>query len=544
MRKSLCLSLIPISIFIFIFESRHLAGELSETDKLTRRIKPAVVYVQVVVRAKPVWHSENGPRQFEDVAIGSEGTGFIFNPDGYVLTNGHVVEDMFTPLPDLASRLRQAVLERDIYPGYERQMGKRLSTKQRQQIDMMLGGALVVQPERKLSVALSNWSFYGAEIKEYSPSIGSGGKDVAILKLEGRNLPTVPIGNSEKVKLQDPVLVVGYPSAAGSRNPLLSQKSMLEQSVTRGQISALKYDLNGTPVLQTDANMARGSSGGPAFNAAGEVIGVATFGSSDGSGTTAGFNFLVPINTANEFVRRAGATSRTSLFDQLWAEALDLYDRKKYKAAIAKCDEVLRILERQPDVVSLQNESLEKRSTRWMDRAFEDWGVVLYGVLAAALLLGGAAAWFALKPAKTTVARPSQAAVAPPKAEPAAVAAAAVASGGTASKSTASDAKSYGSLLCTSGEHLGRRFPLDVKGLLIGRDGGKCQILLSDETASKEHAWIVPLNDGVFVIDNGSSNGTYLNSTETARVKKMKLNHGDKIFIGKKGAAAFTYQST
>ena len=73
-------------------------------------------------------------------------------------------------------------------------------------------------------------------------------------------------------------------------------------------------------------------------------------------------------------------------------------------------------------------------------------------------------------------------------------------------------------------------------GLLIGRDAVKCNIVIADETVSKEHAWIVPLDNEVFLIDRGSSNGTYINSADTPRVNKVALQNGDRVFIGKKGA--------
>jgi pSer/pThr/pTyr-binding forkhead associated (FHA) protein len=77
--------------------------------------------------------------------------------------------------------------------------------------------------------------------------------------------------------------------------------------------------------------------------------------------------------------------------------------------------------------------------------------------------------------------------------------------------------------------------------LLIGRDPSLCTVVLPDDTVSKEHAWVVPLDNGVAVIDRSSANGTYVNSTESPRIAKMVLKNGDRIFIGRKNPTEITY---
>jgi len=96
----------------------------------------------------------------------------------------------------------------------------------------------------------------------------------------------------------------------------------------------------------------------------------------------------------------------------------------------------------------------------------------------------------------------------------------------------------------TAGSLSGKRFKLTKEGLLIGRDAGKCQVVFSEETVSSEHAWIVPVDNGVVVIDRGSSNGTYINSTSSPKVSKIGLQNGDRVYLGKQGAAVITYFSS
>jgi len=102
--------------------------------------------------------------------------------------------------------------------------------------------------------------------------------DLAFLKIEGADLPTIPLGNSNNVQLGDEVLLVGAPEG-------------LEQTVSNGLVSGIRLD-NGVRVLQTSAAASHGSSGGPLLNRKGEAIGVMSFKLVDGEN----LNFTIPIN--------------------------------------------------------------------------------------------------------------------------------------------------------------------------------------------------------------------------------------------------------
>ena len=103
-------------------------------------------------------------------------------------------------------------------------------------------------------------------------------------------------------------------------------------------------DVKGSNVLQMDAPVTWGNSGGPVMNEAGEVVGMATFISlHEGQQAIQGFNFAVPVNVVKEFVRASGSDTSPSLFDEVWDEALGIYYEHKRDAAIQKFDEVLRL---------------------------------------------------------------------------------------------------------------------------------------------------------------------------------------------------------
>jgi S1-C subfamily serine protease len=118
--------------------------------------------------------------------------------------------------------------------------------------------------------------------------------DIAVLKIDAnaRALTPLPIGNSDAVRVGDPVVAIGNPFG-------------LDRTVTSGIVSALQREIvapNGYPidkVIQTDAAINKGNSGGPLLNARGEVIGVNSQIESE-SGGNVGIGFAVPTNTVRE----------------------------------------------------------------------------------------------------------------------------------------------------------------------------------------------------------------------------------------------------
>jgi hypothetical protein len=92
---------------------------------------------------------------------------------------------------------------------------------------------------------------------------GSRKHDLILLKIDAKNLPTIVLGDSDKMRPGDPVVAIGHPLG-------------LEDTVSDGLVSALREVDDEMKVLQISAPIAPGSSGGPLFNERGEVIGVAT----------------------------------------------------------------------------------------------------------------------------------------------------------------------------------------------------------------------------------------------------------------------------
>ena len=223
-------------------------------------VKPAVVFIRSERRARAQARMPNVPPEFQDlyrqfqqqprIQEGS-GSGFIVSPDGYILTNNHVVAG--------ADRVRVKLLDNREFDA--RVVGRDPAT------------------------------------------------DVAVIKIDARNLPTAVLGNSDATRVGEWALAVG--------NPLGFQFT-----VTAGIISAKGRNLPGLvdtdqpqqqyaiqDFIQTDAAINPGNSGGPLVNARGEVVGINSAIASQ-TGLYSGYGFAIPINLARRVMDDLIATGR------------------------------------------------------------------------------------------------------------------------------------------------------------------------------------------------------------------------------------------
>jgi putative serine protease PepD len=198
----------------------------------------------------------------EGTSQSGSGSGFVVRPNGYIITNNHVVE-----------------LVKD-------------------------GGTLTVVfsdgKRSKGTVVGTNTSY-----------------DIAVVKVDRTGLPTVPLGNSSDVKVGDTAIAIGAP--LGLEGTVTSGIiSALNRPVTAGDnASAEQSFIN---AIQTDAAINPGNSGGPLLNGSGAVIGVNSAIASLAAGTSGeagniGLGFAIPINSAKRIAEELIATgkSRTPL---------------------------------------------------------------------------------------------------------------------------------------------------------------------------------------------------------------------------------------
>lgn len=144
----------------------------------------------------------------------------------------------------------------------------------------------VISGADKVTVKFADGSRHAATVVGADPLT-----DIAVLDIEGDDHPIVAFGSSDEMRVGDEVIAIGNPFGLGG-------------TVTTGIVSAKARNINAGPFdefIQTDAAINRGNSGGPLFNAQGEVIGVNTAIISP-TGTSAGIGFAVPSDLVENIV--------------------------------------------------------------------------------------------------------------------------------------------------------------------------------------------------------------------------------------------------
>ena len=159
---------------------------------------------------------------------------------------------------------------------------------------LILTNAHVVKDAKTVTVRLADRREYAAKV------LGSDvATDIAVLRIAAQGLPTVRLGDPKLLQVGDPVLAIGAPYG-------------LEQTATAGIVSAKGRSLPGdaaVPFIQTDAAVNPGNSGGPLFDAAGNVVGINAQIYSR-SGGFQGVSFAIPVDVALRVRDQIVATGR------------------------------------------------------------------------------------------------------------------------------------------------------------------------------------------------------------------------------------------
>ncbi len=353
MIRNLIMMLMMIVFAAGIVSASKLNETVSTGELVALTAKPAVVRILDGYVATASWQRANGATKNFSLQIVGSGSGAFVDSNGFIVTNAHVVDLTFNGEKEAVNQL---------FDQYANLVAKEYKMS-KSDFDDKDWAAVRTQfaQSAKLThihdVILQNGDRFKFEIKSFSAP--DKGKDLAVIKIEATNLPMLKLADSETMKLQDHVTVLGYPAAAES--DYLDGKSSLQPSITDGKISAKKRLENGTPVFQIDASATHGNSGGPVVNDDGEIIGILTFRGDRVNGQDIqGFNFIVSSNSVNELVAQAGAKNNGGTNDQKYREGLKYYSEGRYRTALEQFEK-LESTKQYPELGSLIEECESKK---------------------------------------------------------------------------------------------------------------------------------------------------------------------------------------
>ena len=509
----------------------------NQTNRVHMFSKPAVVRIYAGYSGQFVWKE----RAFDVQYIGS-GSGFLIHPTGYILTNAHVVSDVKEG-DEHGQRLLLQRLAMQVLTA----LGQPITQATVQSAMTQLATEAQLTSFKRINlVFLQSGSRYPFEIKAYGAPVGEG-KDVAVVKIEVKNAPTLMLGDSDAMEVGDRLYVIGYPAAGDS--PVLDQKSELEPTTNDGHISAKKTAADGAPILQTNASTTHGNSGGPVLNEKGEVIGLLTFrGDTVNNQEVQGFNFIVPINTAQEFVRQAGTQAAVSPIDGKWKEGLENYWAGRYSDSKQSLSAVVALY---PDhsearkvmgsaeerIIKGEDKSGSSLSTLFLIALVLGGGLLFVGVIVVVILLarrGKATPPGAAAPSSSS----SSAAPASPASPSPSAPVSAPAAGGY-QPTTIVDTSVLGSkLVALSGPLAGKEFHIGA-GLMVGRDPARSQVVVNDVQISGTHVWVGIVGGKVIARESGSKNGSYLNDDMAKAITEVEMKLGDTLTLGGGGGIKF-----
>lgn len=248
-----CISVLLIATSLIVLPVS--AATLPDFSELIEKASPAVVKITAVTKARQVHQTNQNPynqhpqnlpdilrelleqREMPQRDQGSLGSGFIISPDGYVLTNNHVISN--------ADEIK-----------------------------------IIMNDQREFDASL-----VGTDQRS----------DIALLKINAKDLPVLSLAKNEKLKVGQWVVAIGSPFG-------------LDYSASAGIVSAIgrsipseRHENTYVPFIQTDVAINPGNSGGPLFNMDGEVVGINSQIYSP-SGGSVGLSFAIPAAVASDVV--------------------------------------------------------------------------------------------------------------------------------------------------------------------------------------------------------------------------------------------------
>jgi S1-C subfamily serine protease len=280
------------------------------------------------------------------------GTGFIVNPNGYIVTNAHVASDSYVE-KDILQQLEKNMVDQMIIAYDDKYPGKLDSAYTDDQAtaiydqlntDMLklvtdnakFNSQLVVIPQSSTDTTLEDILRDGLSAKVVSMeddlfSDKNHDKDLAVIKIDQNNLPALKIDSTNSTQIGQKIFILGFPSSAE-----LNAQDVINPTLTEGIVGAFKDSSDKSfKLIQTDAKISEGSSGSPIINEKGEVVGIATDSSSATDSVGDSFGWGLPSSFILKVMKDGSVSNDTSYYDN-FSGGIILMNSKKCKSANEK----------------------------------------------------------------------------------------------------------------------------------------------------------------------------------------------------------------
>lgn len=328
----------------------------------------------------------------EDYVQGLSGSGFFVSKDGYLATNGHVASndpkglaityafsafvnnDDYSYLDYLISLT--TLTDSDIEGLSENEALSVIIDKLYNEIpdssittDDSISNLLVCLSDESLDVeaVMESMVYDGEEYNGQSDTIkkaelinanyraldgidGFKASDVAIIKIDGNNYPVTSLGDIDNVAIGSDLFVIGFPGLASDNSIVESEQNIA--TITTGTVSSIKNVLKSDKkVIETDATLGHGNSGGPAFIKDGNVVGIATYavnGASEGSGN---YNYIRDIQDLKDLASDNGIKFDTNSKTQKeWEAGLENFYSAHYSKSLVNFKNVKKLYSYMVDI--------------------------------------------------------------------------------------------------------------------------------------------------------------------------------------------------
>lgn len=337
-------------------------------------------YTPAVVK---IYHATCGSIAYRGIQIvgdgcdGGSGTGFIVSSDGVIGTNGHVVsssaKDILSQIIDPDTFARMLEIE-----GYTTdEVNAIVDNLVNSQNGQAVAQAAILKLSDKDLKYQNQQDFYivslGTEAPDFEPIIknrkfdntstiknatllgmdydfndqiniaqgkGFTRSDVALLKVEGSNYPITRMGSLNGIAQGSALTVIGFPGASEGNG--LTKDDKLQVTITNGVVSSIR-DSNGggKKIVQSDAKISHGNSGGPTFSQSGDVIGVATYVLSGAENGDADYSYMRDIQDIKDLASEKSVKFDTnSTTQKAWEAGLDEFFKAHYTKAIKQFGKV------------------------------------------------------------------------------------------------------------------------------------------------------------------------------------------------------------